>query len=554
MARFGAEAQPSEDLGVARRGVVRAGHRLPRRDRRDEGLVSVARHERKRRRRRRGDRRRCPGSAATPSENFSRWALGVDLAASRARRPSGAACSTARRTSGATTTAASSSPIPWRPASICARSAGTSPTSRRSRRYGLVGLARRRLQPERRRHHAARRATLLPLDQTITTWSPLVGLVLPGSRAARLRVRPHPRTTRASTRAACRPTCARTSGPSGSRWRCDARPRPPVDASPLLAFARVVHAASRCPRTRGARRADPRRVGASSSPGRFPGACACRSADAGAGANPHVTDVNVANTAIDAGRARARLSRPREHRRADRRRCASPTWGRATGSSPWARPTRPPTTFSPGSSRPTSGTTSPRPPRRSLFAAVDANGAERDAVRSPVCVDTPVPDNLNACVARRRAAGGRALAQLGHARSTSTSSSQTPSGAMVGGQARHDRAAGTPRAPRRAAATACSTTTRTATASSTTSTARTSSGRRRPRRARTRSGSTSSRACGQAAGRRFTVSLWLAGAARRRHAAARRSSRASATGRAAGRARRTAGRARASSSARSYFE
>ena len=139
-------------------------------------------------------------------------------------------------------------------------------------------------------------------------------------------------------------------------------------------------------------------------------------------------------------------------------------------------------------------------PASLVFAAIDARGASGTQNVLGVCVDTPVPDNLNAC-AHGRAPPAAVVSLDWDSPVELDVIVQTPSGATVGGK--NFTTGGRPRA------TASSTITRTRTASSTTSTATTSSGSRILRRARTSSGSNLVRACGQPAVN-FNVTLWLA--------------------------------------------
>ena len=214
----------------------------------------------------------------------------------RARRSS-----TARPTSGATTTAASSSPI-RSTTGINLREIGwyvayvQEITPVRPRR-----VPRRRLQPERRLDDRSSAGLFLPGrpddHDVVAARRPR----LPGPRAAGLRVRPYPRTTRGSTRAACRPTCPTTSGRFGSRWRCDA---PVLRIAPPIGVARCARRSSRATASR--RRANPASANR----------CAIESGQFIAGAlpgarrepvdpwrrrrrgrDPQVTDVNVAETA-----------------------------------------------------------------------------------------------------------------------------------------------------------------------------------------------------------------------------------------------------------------
>ena len=124
------------------------------------------------------------------------------------------------------------------------------------------------------------------------------------------------------------------------------------------------------------------------------------SADGGATVNPQVTDVTVANTAIKPGSAGMNIS---GHATATTQAVGVRFAG--LGSGYWVVPVGPPDPqdndlptwqlfadfgrdLAPGF-------------HDVLFSAVDANGQSGTQYDQPLCVDTPVPDNLNACVPKR---------------------------------------------------------------------------------------------------------------------------------------------------------
>ncbi len=177
--------------------------------------------------------------------------------------------------------------------------------------------------------------------------------------------------------------------------------------------------------------------------GSLPGAPAPTSDDAGeagAGANPQVTDVTLANTAVAPGAAGVVLS---GHATATTQAVAIRFAD--MGSGYWVVPVGPPDpsvgnlpswqcvadfarNIAPGY-------------HDLLFAAVDADGASGSRYDQPFCVDTPVPDNLNTCVPRR-APPAAVLSLSWDAPVDFDLVVRDPSGAILGGKIRAQSAEG----------------------------------------------------------------------------------------------------------------
>jgi hypothetical protein len=176
MARFGAETQPTRDVGVAG-GVSFVGGKgfhagtpatkatLQWQDTNQNGVVDP------------GEVIGVPGQAATPSRTFNHWALGVDLEV-RLSTPVGRALAYGEAYVGQNfdrglyvadpiATGTNLREIGWYVAYV-----------QEVTRYGFVGL---RVDAYNPNGDATTQlgGVLLPVNQTITTWSPLVGLVLP---------------------------------------------------------------------------------------------------------------------------------------------------------------------------------------------------------------------------------------------------------------------------------------------------------------------------------------------------------------------------------------
>jgi hypothetical protein len=176
MARFGADVTPAKDLGLSggvsfvggsgfHAGTSATKATLQWQDANQNGAVDP------------GEVIGVPGQAATPSQTFAHWALGVDLQA-RFKTPVGRGVLYGEAYVGSNfdrglyvadpaQTGVNLREIGWYVAYI-----------QEVTRWGVVGL---RVDSYNPNADATTQlgGTLLPLDQTITTWSPLVGLVLP---------------------------------------------------------------------------------------------------------------------------------------------------------------------------------------------------------------------------------------------------------------------------------------------------------------------------------------------------------------------------------------
>jgi hypothetical protein len=176
MARFGAETQPLKDTAVAggvsfvggkgfHAGTAATKATIQWQDTNANGVIDP------------GELIGVPGQAATPSQTFPHWAMGVDLEV-RLETPIGRAMLYGEAYVGQNfdrslfvadpiTTGTNLREIGWYVAYV-----------QEITRYGLVGL---RVDAYNPNADATTQlgGNVLPLDQTITTWSPLVGLVLP---------------------------------------------------------------------------------------------------------------------------------------------------------------------------------------------------------------------------------------------------------------------------------------------------------------------------------------------------------------------------------------
>jgi hypothetical protein len=156
--------------------------------------------------------------------------------------------------------------------------------------------------------------------------------------------------------------------------------------------------------------------------------------DAGAPVNPTVTDVSLANTAIAPGSAGVLFS----GHTTTTAQAVAVRFGEL-GSGYWVVPVGPPD--------PTDGNLPTwqfvadfgrdlAPGFHDLlFAAIDPAGASGTQYDQPVCVDTPVPDNLNACVPKRSPPAA-VLSLTWDAPVDLDLIVQDPSGAVVGGKIR----------------------------------------------------------------------------------------------------------------------
>jgi hypothetical protein len=176
VARFGAETQPADDLGVSggvsfdrgtgfHAGTPATRDSIQWQDLNGNGAVDP------------GEIIALPGSAATPSSTFGRWALGVDMQV-RLKTPVGRGMLYGEAYVGSNedrglfvadpvATGINLREVGWYVAYV-----------QEITRYAMVGL---RVDSYNPNGDATRQAggMVLPVDQTITTWSPLVGLVLP---------------------------------------------------------------------------------------------------------------------------------------------------------------------------------------------------------------------------------------------------------------------------------------------------------------------------------------------------------------------------------------
>jgi hypothetical protein len=175
LARFGAETRPDRDLGVAgglsfakgtgfHAGTPATKATVQWQDTNANGVVDP------------GEIIGVPGQAATTSKTFSRWALGVDLEL-RANLPMGRGILYGEAYVGSNydrglfvadpvASGVNLREVGWYVAYV-----------QEVLRYGLVGLRVDAYNPNGDAT-LQRAGSLLPLDQTITTWSPLIGVVL----------------------------------------------------------------------------------------------------------------------------------------------------------------------------------------------------------------------------------------------------------------------------------------------------------------------------------------------------------------------------------------
>lgn len=176
MARFGAETQPTTALGLSggvsfvngtglHAGTVATKGTLQWNDLNGNGVVDP------------GEVTGVPGQSATPSATFNRWAVGVDVEL-HVRTPIGRGLLYGEAyvatnydrglfVADPVTTGISLREFGWYVA-----------YAQEVTRWGLVGLRVDAYNPNGDAT-GQRGALVLPVDQTITTWSPLVGLVLP---------------------------------------------------------------------------------------------------------------------------------------------------------------------------------------------------------------------------------------------------------------------------------------------------------------------------------------------------------------------------------------
>jgi hypothetical protein len=153
--------------------------------------------------------------------------------------------------------------------------------------------------------------------------------------------------------------------------------------------------------------------------------------DAGASLNPQVEDINVANTAIQQGEEGLTFS---GHASTDATTVAVRFAELGTGY--WVVPVSGPDPTDKGlltyQFKADFGIGLPPGFHELLFAAIDANGFSGSQSPLTVCIDTPVPDNLNICVPKR-APPGAVLSLSWNTPVDLDLIVQDPSGAMVGG-------------------------------------------------------------------------------------------------------------------------
>jgi hypothetical protein len=176
MGRFGAETQPRDDLGVSggvsfikgtgfHQGTAATKGTLEWTDTNGNGTIDS------------GEVTGLPAQAATPSKTFGRWALGVDLQL-RVKTPIGRGLLYGEAYVGndydrglfvadPITTGVDLREVGWYAAYV-----------QEVTRFGIVGLRVEQYNPNADAT-TQRAGSILPVDQTITTWSPLVGIVLP---------------------------------------------------------------------------------------------------------------------------------------------------------------------------------------------------------------------------------------------------------------------------------------------------------------------------------------------------------------------------------------
>ena len=177
IARFGAETQPAKDLGVSggvsfargtgfHPGTTATQNSLQWQDINENGAVDP------------GEIMGVPGQAATPSKTFGRWALGVDLQV-RFKTPLGRGLAYGEAYVASNYDRGLLVADPTLTGVDLREVGGYFAYVQEITAYGLVGLRVDAYNPNSDAT-TQRGGNILPLDQTITTWSPLVGLVLPG--------------------------------------------------------------------------------------------------------------------------------------------------------------------------------------------------------------------------------------------------------------------------------------------------------------------------------------------------------------------------------------
>jgi hypothetical protein len=177
MARFGVETQPTKDLGVSggvsfargtgfHPGTTATKSSLQWQDLNQNGAVDA------------GELQGVAGQASTPSKTFGRWAIGVDLQA-RLRTPIGRGLLYGEAYVASNYDRALLVADPTQTGVDLREVGGYVGYVQEITAYGLLGLRVDAYNPNGDAT-SQRAGAILPLDQTITTWSPLIGLVLPG--------------------------------------------------------------------------------------------------------------------------------------------------------------------------------------------------------------------------------------------------------------------------------------------------------------------------------------------------------------------------------------
>jgi hypothetical protein len=177
MARFGVESRPSSKVGLSggvsfvrgtgfQPGTTSTKGSLQWQDVNQNGSVDP------------GEIQGVPAQAATPSKTFGRWALGVDLEL-RYSTPIGRGLAYGEAYVGSDYDRGLVVADPTQTGVDLRELGGYFGIVQEITDYGLVGLRVDAYNPNGDAS-SQRAGTVLPLDQTITTWSPLVGIVLPG--------------------------------------------------------------------------------------------------------------------------------------------------------------------------------------------------------------------------------------------------------------------------------------------------------------------------------------------------------------------------------------
>jgi hypothetical protein len=177
MARFGVESRPFSKVGLSggvsfvrgtgfQAGTTATKGSLQWQDANQNGSVDP------------GEVQGVPAQAATPSKTFGRWALGVDLEL-RYSTPMGRGLAYGEAYVGSDYDRGLVVADPTQTGIDLRELGGYFGIVQEITDYGLVGLRVDAYNPNGDAS-SQRGGSVLPLDQTITTWSPLVGIVLPG--------------------------------------------------------------------------------------------------------------------------------------------------------------------------------------------------------------------------------------------------------------------------------------------------------------------------------------------------------------------------------------